>query len=364
MQTIQNILKIAPSGAVLSDQYGSTTGISLEIMLGTAVSLEFDLREESAADNTVLAMYPLEKLISGAYYCAFDTACKYSDSPLLLQISGITLTSGNGKTVFAVNIPDTAVEKMITALAGRESLQMFCEIGGISPEGKANFAWHFPVTVRNRVFSGNGEATVAGDPEYYTSVQVEAAISRPLIYEYSADAQSWHPDFVSGDKFLRMRHGENGFPSEAMPLPRGEKGDTGAKGDKGDPGSSGLEDVFLSFEETEDANMECYFSPESGKRYIIDVEDFGTTTYLYILGSYTVTDECQIWLRIEETAITNDLFRCNLSSVFNLVNEPDLSSRNLESGYRYIVISIQNNLAVCSEFTLGDENNIWYGEVE
>ena len=191
MQTIQNILKIAPSGAVLSDQYGSTTGVSLEIMLGTSLSLEFDLREESAADNSVLKMYPLEKLISGAYYCAFDTACKYSDSPLLLQISGITLSSDNGKTVFAVNIPDTAVEKMITALAGRESLQMFCEIGGISPEGKANFAWHFPVTVRNRIFSGNGEATIAGDPEYYTSVQVEAAISRPLIYEYSADARSW-----------------------------------------------------------------------------------------------------------------------------------------------------------------------------
>ena len=239
MQLIQNVLKIAPSGAALSDQYGSSTGIALEIMLGTAVTLEFDLREDSGNGSGALTAYPLDKLLSGAYYCAFDTACNYSDSPLLLQISGTALTGRDGKTILAASIPDTAVEKMIAALSGKESRQMFCEIGGIATDGKANFAWHFPVTVRNRVFAGDGTPTLAGDPEYYTAVQVEAAISRPLLHEFSADGNSWHDEFNAGDKLYRVRHGENGLPSPALPLPQGEKGNPGEKGEKGEKGDPG-----------------------------------------------------------------------------------------------------------------------------
>lgn len=300
MHTIQNILKISPAGAVLSDQYGSTAGISLEIMLGTAVTLEFDLRQENNDSSNILPSYPADKLLSGAYYCAFDTSCNYSASPLLLQFSGTSLIPANDRTIFSVTIPDSAVEKMISALAGRESLLMLCEIGGISTGGKADFAWHFPVTIRNRVFSGNGTPTVAGDPEYYTAVQVEAAISRPLLLEYSSDGKSWHPEFIAGDTLYRMRHGANGVPSAAIPLLYGEKGD------KGDPA------VMTTLTDT--VNTEATLAIEGGKRYV----------FTQPLNSLTVTG-------VEDSGYESEIeFTCN--------GEVSLPS----AGLKYIGIAPEN----------------------
>ena len=46
MQKIRSILKITNSGAALSDIYGSTAGIGLELMLGTGCLLEFELHQE------------------------------------------------------------------------------------------------------------------------------------------------------------------------------------------------------------------------------------------------------------------------------------------------------------------------------
>ncbi|MCI5778908.1 MAG: hypothetical protein MR051_03690 [Lentisphaeria bacterium] len=233
MQTIRNILKIGTSGATLSDEFGSATGVELELMLGTEVTLEFDLRRDAGSASTALPAYPAAELTAGAYYCAFDLECRGSDAPLLLQISGISLTQdGAGHTVFTVPAINTAAEAMVAALSGQSSGTMFCEIGGLDTRGAAIFAWHFPVTVRNRVFSGTGTPAVAGDPAYYTSAQVEAAISRPLCFEYSADGVDWHAAYADDDTLIRARHGETGLPSAAAPIFAGPKGD---KGDPGDP---------------------------------------------------------------------------------------------------------------------------------
>ena len=343
MQTIQNILKISPSGAVLSDRYGSSSGVSLEITLGTATALEFDLREDLIGDDNSLQSYPLEKLRSGAYYCAFDTACNFSDSPLLLQISGTALFSSSGRTVFAVEIPDTAVEKMVSALAGKASTEMFCEIGGINSDGKANFAWHFPVTVSNRVFSGSGSSSVAGDPAYYTAVQVEAVVSRPLIYEYSIDGSSWHFDFDDEDKFFRVRHGENGTPSAAVPLFRGPKGD---KGDPGEPGSGGtLTDVVLDHWFDEE-NHEYYLDiiPESGKRYLYSSPD-GTFTCVSLSDSavFAGGGECQIWL----DGSGGGNWSLHIPQSYGIAG-----NRQLETGKSYI-LKIQYNVVHIIEYTPG-----------
>ena len=240
MQTIRNILKIGTSGATLSDEFGSGTGVELELMLGTEVTLEFDLRRDAGTSSTALPAYPAAELTAGAYYCAFDLECRGSDAPLLLQISGITLTQdGSGHTVFTVPAVNTAAEAMVSALSGQSSGTMFCEIGGLDTRGTAIFAWHFPVTVRNRVFSGSGTPAVAGDPAYYTAVQVEAAISRPLRFEYSADGVDWHTAYSDGDTLIRARHGENGLPSAAAPIFAGPKGDKGDQGDTGPQGPKG-----------------------------------------------------------------------------------------------------------------------------
>lgn len=130
-------------------------------------------------------------------------------------------------------------------------------------------------------------------------------------------------------------------------------------------GYAGLKDVFPSWTYYDDDNSkELTLFPESGKRYIIDVEDEGMLMNMAFVKQRNITDECQIWLRVSETVIENDWLVFSTSIEFNTVNEPDLSPRSTASEYRYFTISIQNNLAVCSEFTLGDENNIWYGDVD
>ena len=236
MQTLRNILKIGPAGAVLSDEYGSDSGVSLELMMGTEITLEFDLRENRPSASSALPDYPLEKLVSASYYCAIDAGCVGADQPMLLQISGITLSAdASGHTVLSVPIASTAVAGLNAALSGRSSCELYCEIGGLNTGGTAVFAWQFPVTVRNRLFSGSGTATVAEDPAYYTAAQVEAAIARELRFEYSADGTSWHALRAGSDTVMRVRHGENGVPSAAVPLITGPQGEKGDKGDTGEP---------------------------------------------------------------------------------------------------------------------------------
>ena len=46
MQTLRSILRIGSGGTALTDEFGSESGIQLELMLGTACRLEFDLRGE------------------------------------------------------------------------------------------------------------------------------------------------------------------------------------------------------------------------------------------------------------------------------------------------------------------------------
>lgn len=324
MQTIRNILKISPAGTMLSDEYGSSSGISLEFTLGTALRLEFDLRQEYGQNSSVLPVYPLDKLLSGAYYCALDLECNYSDSPLLLQVSGITLsTDSDGHSVFAVEIPDTAVEKMVAALRGKSSCRMLCEIGGLNDEAVAVFAWHFEITVHNRVFAGSGSPSVAGDPEYYTSVQVEAAIARELIFEYSADGTHWHRGCTSEDLFLRVRHGENGTPSGSVSLAVASRD------------NNVLEDVPVSAVDgiwNLDVEPNCRYILASGGEELV-------------VGNIAESSlESEIWIPAAAIPVT-----VSFPSALGWIGEP-----SFEAGKSYI-INIRHNVAVCSEYTPGVE---------
>ena len=135
MQTLRNILKIGPAGASLSDEYGSDSGIVLELMMGTEITLEFDLREDRPSASTVLPDYPLEKLVSTVYYCAIDAECLGADTPMLLQLSGITLTTdADGHTVLTISIADLNTTGLNTALSGLTFRDLRCEIGGLQDQ--------------------------------------------------------------------------------------------------------------------------------------------------------------------------------------------------------------------------------------
>lgn len=54
MQKIRSILKIGNSGAELCDNYGFFIGVTLELMLGTAYLLKFELLRDAAGESAVL----------------------------------------------------------------------------------------------------------------------------------------------------------------------------------------------------------------------------------------------------------------------------------------------------------------------
>lgn len=321
MQTIKNILKITPAGAVLSDEYGSTSGIALEIMLGTEVRLVFELHRDSTADGNELPDYPLQEITANSYYCAIDRDNHYTDAPLLLQCDGITLTCDeNNRTLFAVPIPNTAVEKLCQAMAGKSAAPMRCEIGGFNSNGTAVFAWQFDITVRNRVYGGGGEAPAAGMPDYYTAAQVEAVVGRELIFEFSSDGTLWHLECSADDQFLRLRHGINGTPSHPMPLP------------------PRLTDIpWLPSAVTDTASTAPELAAAAHTFY----------TFSAPLTALTVT---AVAVSLLETVIrftTADTgFTANFPDSLNWVGTPEF-----DAGKTYIV-SIVNNIAVAAEVTV------------
>ena len=81
MQKIRSILKIGASGTELCDSYGSSTGVTLEIMNGTSYILEFELRSESAGESAVLADYPAGSLQSAVCYFGLDISCANRSDP-------------------------------------------------------------------------------------------------------------------------------------------------------------------------------------------------------------------------------------------------------------------------------------------
>ena len=175
MQTLRSILKIGNAGAVLCDPYGATSGITLEMMLGTGCVLEFELRREVSGESAVLPDYDPAPLNAASLYCAFDFSRANRETPALLIFSGISLSGDqNGHTVLRVPVENSATAEISTALQGQESAELICELGGFDGEGAPVFAWQFPVTIHSRVYLGNGSESAVPDPAYYTAVQVEA----------------------------------------------------------------------------------------------------------------------------------------------------------------------------------------------
>lgn len=180
MQKIRSILKITNSGAALCDNYGSTAGISLELMLGTSCVLEFELRGESSGSSAVLPDYPAEQLAAASYYCALDFSCFNSDDPPLLIFTGVSIAAdAAGHTVFSVPVNNSAVERIVSVMKERMTAELYCELGGYDAEGNSVFAWQFKVTMRSRVYLGadNGNESIVPDPAYYTAIQIDAMLA-------------------------------------------------------------------------------------------------------------------------------------------------------------------------------------------
>ena len=265
MQTVRSILQISNHGVRLTDEFGSSSGVTLELMLGTAVRLEFDLRGDSGADGGELTVYPADAFDRHASYFALDSVNRNSNAPALLKYSGITLEhSASGHNILVVELENNASDKIISAISGQTSGNFRAEIGGLDAQGRTLFAWQFDLTIRSRVFIGDADETVTGDPAYYTAVQtlamldersseisaqlnseISEKIANPLELQFSTDGiNDWHDIQNGEDRYFRQRianlDAQWGSAIAMLPGTPGEKGEKGEKGDKGDPGENGL----------------------------------------------------------------------------------------------------------------------------
>ena len=178
MQKIRSVLKIGSTGVALCDTFGSSAGAGLELMLGTGALLEFELRGEAVGESAALPDYPLEELANLACYFALDFECVNSSTPPLLILDGITVRrDDNGRTVLAIPLVNNAAENILNALKERNTVEFVCEIGGVDGSGNYAFAWQFPLTVRSRVYIGDGNPSLPPQVLYYTADQINGIIA-------------------------------------------------------------------------------------------------------------------------------------------------------------------------------------------
>ena len=129
----------------------------------------------------------------------------------------------------------TRTAEFLAALNGKEKLPGYFELQGLNASGYAEFIIHIPITLRAAVDPADAETPDPVEMEQFVKrTEVEAMISRPLEYEYSADGVEAHEGLRDGDVYFRVRHGSSGVPSEWQKIyygPKGEPGQPGAPGD-------------------------------------------------------------------------------------------------------------------------------------
>ena len=294
MQIIHSILQISSNGTRITDENGSASGVELEIMLGTAVRLEFDLRGDYLPDGGTLSIYPADLLKEAACYFALDCSNSNSNAPALLKYSGIEfIKDDSGHNILVIELENSATERIINAVAGEKSCNFCAEIGGVDADGVTVFAWQFEISIRSRVFLGEADEIIANDPAYYTAVQTLAMInqrsadirdelnsrlmenmSSPVEFQFSADGKgNWHATQSENDLFYRQRitglEAAWSDPVAMLPGPAGADGEPGVpgekgeKGDKGDQGAAFTIDAIGTLE-----NRSRYDSAEDGFSYL------------------------------------------------------------------------------------------------
>lgn len=180
MQQIKAILRIGSSGVELTDEYGSRKK-ELQLTIGTAVELIFDLRSEEVSDQTAKLLPLAPEIFSSckSFFFAVDSDYNQDTEPLLLVTGAIEKRIFASGSELCVKIANTAVPGLLAALGESECREFKCELAGIAGDMTACFSWGFPIVVRNRIYlPGNVSDSVASDPEYLNAAQVEALVAR------------------------------------------------------------------------------------------------------------------------------------------------------------------------------------------
>lgn len=126
----------------------------------------------------------------------------------------------------AVGVPiDANTEKFLEKVDGKDNVRAKFELWGFDSNGAKRIYLRLAILVSAVVDPDGGEPPSLVDPdEAVRKTELEAMIARELVFEYSPDQAQIHTELLDGDLWQRIRHGENGVPSEWQKIPYGPRG--------------------------------------------------------------------------------------------------------------------------------------------
>ena len=265
MHKITAILKQDPSGIRLTDQYGSNLKGAIELVIGSAVELTFDLRQNESSPETA-ELLPMDSSIFNnckSFFLAIDLDFNKATPPLFLVTNGIETVVTEQRTCLKVIIQNTAVEGLMEALGTNKTAAFTCELAGLDENGTANFSWLFSISLRNRIFMGGNDVpdNVAGDPAYLTSAETRALV----VSAAQEAAQAISPQINAAGNW-QVGENDTGIPAQ------GPKGEPGEKGEQGERGAAFKIDATGTLEERSQYDAEAkdfsFLATDDGNVYI------------------------------------------------------------------------------------------------
>ena len=154
---------------------------------------------------------------------AVDCDWSASTSPMCRTVSGIDKSRA---AAGIIGIPINAnTLNFATAINGRQSRDGYFELRGFNDSGDVVCIILLGVTCHNAIDpDGVGELEEI-DSDAASMSWTRSMLAQPLIWEYSADGENWHANCANHvDLYQRVRHGQDGTPSAAMPIPYGNDG--------------------------------------------------------------------------------------------------------------------------------------------
>ena len=158
-----------------------------------------------------------------SWRAAVDCDWTASTVPMCRTVSGIDKShASSGLIVIPLNANTDQFAQIVN---GKQSRDGYFELRGFNDSGDVVQIVLINVTCHNAVDpDGVGELKEV-DSDAASMSWTRSILAQPLIWEYSADGENWHSSCANHvDLYQRVRHGQDGTPSAAMPIPYGSDG--------------------------------------------------------------------------------------------------------------------------------------------
>ena len=158
-----------------------------------------------------------------AWRAAVDSDWDHATSPMCRTPDGIDKSAASDGRI---GIPlDANTTTFLASVGHAQSRTAFLEVRGFDAKGNVVLVIVLNIICHNALDPEGGEVPEAPESDSASKAWTQAILSQPLIWEYSADLNTWHSTLAPHvDLWQRVRHGADGLWSDPMPIPYGKDG--------------------------------------------------------------------------------------------------------------------------------------------